>query len=120
MTSAGRTRGAPSIAPSSGGGVPVPAPWHTKAASPLAPRPGLAPRKAPAMPNRPTTPADLRERLAREGWQLTELAGGPWIIYGFNGDAELCVMGRTREQAWRRAAAAGDAPRAASADKASA
>jgi hypothetical protein len=58
------------------------------------------------MPTAITVP-ELRARLARAGWDLTELAGGPWVIYGFNGDAELCVMGKTRDQAWRRADDAG-------------
>jgi hypothetical protein len=45
----------------------------------------------------------IRERLEEAGWQLTELAGGPWIIYGDNGDARLCVMGASRLEAWHKA-----------------
>jgi hypothetical protein len=54
------------------------------------------------MPTAITMP-ELRARLTGQNWQLTELAGGPWIIFGYNGESELCVMGKTREQAWRRA-----------------
>jgi hypothetical protein len=53
------------------------------------------------MPNKSNL--TLRERLTQASWQLTELAGGPWIIYGFNGNAELCVMGKTRPEAWQKA-----------------
>jgi hypothetical protein len=47
--------------------------------------------------------AELRERLTRARWQLNELGGGPWIIYGFNGAATFCVMGKTRLAAWQKA-----------------
>ena len=59
------------------------------------------------MPHKLTI-TNLRKQLADAGWELTELAGGPWIIYGFNGDAELCVMSKTREQAWLKAYAASE------------
>jgi hypothetical protein len=64
------------------------------------------------------TVSELRARLADRGWDLTELAGGPWIIYGFNGDAELCVMGKTRLEVWLSASDAGKAlaPASPSAD----
>jgi len=53
------------------------------------------------MPTSITVP-EQRARLERAGWALTEMVGGPCIVFGFNGDAELCVMGKTRLEAWRK------------------
>ena len=64
------------------------------------------------MPSPLDTVPDLRAGLTSAGWQLTEMAGGPWIIYGHNGDAELCVMAKGRLLAWERASnAAAVSPR---------
>ena len=49
------------------------------------------------------TVTGLRVRMEESGWELTEMAGGPWIIYGYNGEASLCVMGKTRLEVWQMA-----------------